>query len=452
MNEHDRIRELGAELVRLLEEQIPVLLGDLGHVVRDLLGRREALIALAQQHGTPLYVLDLPELDAAISRYVGAFDAHLPGSRHFYAVKLNDCEALLRRVVQRGMGLDVSSGRELQIGLRCGAKHFLFSGPGKSEADLELALTADANVTVNLDSFRELQRLDVVSRRLGLEARAGVRVFSERFGAWGKFGIPLGQLQPFWDQAAACRYVRLCGLQFHMSWNRDARPYVAMAEELASALTGQLSAVQRGTIEFVDIGGGFRPYRAEGTFPWKLPAGEVQRALEHAGAGAASFADRYLLTDSVPIDEYACGIADGLNRTLGPLLSCAWYTEPGRIIANQAMHVLVRIVDVKRPGCAIADGGINLVGWERFENDYFPLINLSHPDAEQEIEHTVYGSLCMPQDLWGYYIYGSGVHEGDLVLVPYQGALTFSLRQEFIKPIAPVVEMASHEFAGVDER
>jgi diaminopimelate decarboxylase len=82
-----------------------------------------------------------------------------------------------------------------------------------------------------------------------------------------------------------------------------------------------------------------------------------------------------------------------------------------------------------------------MLGWERFEHDYFPVINLTHPSAENEIRFRLYGPLCMPQDMWGYYIYAHTVEEGDLILVPYQGALTFSLAQSFIKPIPPVVVM-----------
>jgi diaminopimelate decarboxylase len=49
--------------------------------------------------------------------------------------------------------------------------------------------------------------------------------------------------------------------------------------------------------------------------------------------------------------------------------------------------------------------------------------------------------LCTPHDIWGYSYHGSGITVGDILLVPGQGAYTYSLRQNFIKPIADVVIM-----------
>jgi hypothetical protein len=36
-------------------------------------------------------------------------------------------------------------------------------------------------------------------------------------------------------------------------------------------------------------------------------------------------------------------------------------------------------------------------------------------------------------------MFGDGASPGDVLLIPNQGAYTYSLRQSFIKPIAPVV-------------
>ena len=82
----------------------------------------------------------------------------------------------------------------------------------------------------------------------------------------------------------------------------------------------------------------------------------------------------------------------------------------------------------------ITDGGTNAIGWERFETDYFPVINLSRPDV-RERECLVAGSLCTPHDLWGYSYFGEDIQRGDILLIPNQGAYTYSLRQEFIKPL-----------------
>ena len=93
----------------------------------------------------------------------------------------------------------------------------------------------------------------------------------------------------------------------------------------------------------------------------------------------------------------------------------------------------------------ITDAGTNAVGWERFEHAYFPVINLSRPGTKQHACH-VMGSLCTPHDYWGYTYHGDGIEEGDVLLIPAQGAYTYSLRQRFIKPL-PAVSVLSRDAA-----
>jgi diaminopimelate decarboxylase len=49
------------------------------------------------------------------------------------------------------------------------------------------------------------------------------------------------------------------------------------------------------------------------------------------------------------------------------------------------------------------------------------------------------GSLCTPHDIWGWSYFGEDIQPGDILLLPNQGAYTWSLRQEFIKPLAKVI-------------
>ena len=113
--------------------------------------------------------------------------------------------------------------------------------------------------------------------------------------------------------------------------------------------------------------------------------------------------------------------------------------EPGRWISNSAMHILLTVLDKKDHHTVITDGGINLLGWERPLSEYIPLLNLTRPSLK-EMKFNIYGSLCTPLDVWGYSVFGEGIEEGDLLLVPDQGAYTYSLRQSFIKPIARVIQ------------
>jgi diaminopimelate decarboxylase len=114
------------------------------------------------------------------------------------------------------------------------------------------------------------------------------------------------------------------------------------------------------------------------------------------------------------------------------------FMEPGRWISTPAMHVLLKVVDKKEATVVIADGGINLLGWERPLFEFTPVLNLTRPSL-REFPVRVFGNLCTPLDIWGTTVFGEGVENGDILLVPDQGSYTYSLRQSFIKPIARVI-------------
>jgi diaminopimelate decarboxylase len=102
------------------------------------------------------------------------------------------------------------------------------------------------------------------------------------------------------------------------------------------------------------------------------------------------------------------------------------------------MHLLVSVVDKKAPDLVITDAGTNAVGWERFESDYFPVLNLTRPSLKENPCY-ILGSLCTPHDVWGYFYFGAAIEAGDILMIPTQGAYTYSLRQNFIKPLPMVL-------------
>ena len=357
------------------------------------------------------------------------FKAFLTEIRIYYAVKSNNHPAVARTFVEAGLGLDVSSGRELQLALDCGATDIVFSGPGKTMDELTLAVANHERVTVLIDSFGELERLDAVASKAKAFIRAGVRLTTDERALWAKFGIPSAKLPEFWATAAKSRMVLLRGLQFHTSWNLDPGNHVTFIHRLGQTLQ-KLDEAARAGIDFIDIGGGFWPEEGE----WLLrpdgeplnPDAETKGALDHFRKPAST------------IEEFADRIGRAVRREILPLVDCHICAEPGRWLSHDAMHLLLTVVDKKKSSLAITDAGTNAVGWERFETDYFPVINLSRPGLD---EHPcrVLGSLCTPHDVWGYSYHGEDIQPGDILLIPNQGAYTYSLRQDFIKPLPKVV-------------
>lgn len=407
--------------------------------VEGFLDQRERYLAIAREYGSPLYLFDEEALIKRAQQFKDAFRAAMPGSKFFYALKSNDHSFLIKTVLSHGYGADVSSGKELAQAVGQGAKDIIFSGPGKTDEELELACAYPGEVIVLIDSFGELRRLQVIALKKNVCMRAGVRLMVDESGLWRKFGIPLASLSSFLKEASACERIDCCGLQFHSSWNHDAGRQVSFLAQIGQALS-ELDRDMRRKINFVDIGGGYWPDYGEWIQPSATPAGRLRQAIQPVSAVAA---EHYCLP-ALTINDFAAQLAAALKEYVFPHLDCVLHLEPGRWISHDAMHIVLTVIDKKSPDVAVADGGGNIIGWERFESDYFPVINLSRP-ALDEHSCMVFGSLCTPHDIWGYSYFGSGIEPGDVLLIPTQGAYTYSLRQQFIKALPKEVVFNSKD-------
>ena len=382
--------------------------------------RREAFLSLADRHGSPLYVFDESALRRRARTFRRAFERVFPLVSCYFAVKSNNHPLVAGTVLNEGFGLDTSSGVELQAALTAGADDVVLSGPGKTRAELTLAVENADRVTVLIDSVGELRRLADIARERHTPVRAGVRI-APPSGGWLKFGVRLDRLRSFWEEAGQCTFVRLGGLQFHTSWNHGPARQIETIGAIDRELR-QWPRRLRARIEFLDVGGGFWPPQGE----WLLDA---------AGGGPR-------LVPAEPIDVFARQLAARLQESVLDRSTLKLCLEPGRWIANDAMHLIVTVVDKKENDLAIVDAGTNAIGWERFESDYAPLINLSRPALVERRCH-VHGSLCTPHDVWGSAYWGDDLMPGDVLLVPDQGAYTYSLRQQFIKQVPAVVSLDS---------
>ena len=345
----------------------------------------------------------------------------------------------MREVVKGGLGFDVSSGRELKLALKYGANKIVFSGPAKSDLELKLAIAHRDKTIIHLDSFEELKRLDRLINNQ--QVTVGVRISTSHHGAWNKFGIPLNRLANFWREAKRYPNIKLSGLQCHISFNKSVRPYQDMIKEISEYLRHNFKKEELAEISFFDFGGGFSPSLLEAEYPWITYQGRIIQAASEYYNLKPSFKHKYYPVRSITPDKFALGITNACKKYLKPLIKCVYMCEPGRIIAERSMHIALRLLDLKDNKFGIADGATNLIGvWEKYEDYYSPVINLTHPSLKER-KFTLYGNLCTPYDIWGYYCYADKIVQGDVMLIPFQGAYTYALASDFIKPIAPTYKI-----------
>jgi diaminopimelate decarboxylase len=394
---------------------------------------RQRYLDIIALHPPPLYILQTQILEERCRQFQDAFRKVLPEVGFYFAVKSNNYPEVSRIVLEKGFGLDVSSGAELQMALYLEAQDIIFSGPGKTGSELvQAAVNADRTVVL-VDSFHELDRLQEAASSVQRRVRAGVRVSIDPTGLWRKFGIRLEDLPAFQQKASTCDSIDLQGVQFHASWNLDPGRQVGFIEKLGRSLSAMPADFLQ-KLQFVDIGGGYWPSQGE----WLQEAGTPAGMVLKAACAPVNSPMGHFWNAAQSIDSFAAQLAAAIRSHIFPVTDCRICLEPGRWICNDSMQLLLSVVDKKAADLAITDAGTNAVGWERFETDYFPVLNLTRPGM-QENPCTLFGSLCTPHDVWGYSYWGTGLEEGDILLIPMQGAYTYSLRQDFIKPLPQVV-------------
>lgn len=413
---------------------------ELSAFVAHYFDRRESYLRVLSQHPPPLYLQDASVLRARATQLREAFQAVLPSVGCYFAVKSNNHPDISGTMIATGFGLDVSSGVELQMALELGSQDIVFSGPGKTAEELQLAASHADRVVILIDSFGELCRLGDIAAALNTEIRCGVRLNSNPEGLWRKFGIPVPDLQAFWEQAQRRRGVKLIGLQFHSSWNLSPRKQVDFIRTLGKALSQMPPSFQT-QLEFIDIGGGYWPSQGE----WLQPAGTLEGRVREALGRPAGPVESHHRLRAAPIEEFAEKLGAAIHKHIFNIVPCRICLEPGRWICNDAVHLLLSVVDKKAPDLVITDAGTNTVGWERFESDYFPILNLTRPSLNEK-PCLILGSLCTPHDIWGYMYFGDDIQPGDILMIPTQGAYTYSLKQNFIKPLPAVHTLHWNQF------
>lgn len=413
-----------------LERETPLLkTEEIQFLIRPFIKDKETYLNIVKDFGSPLYVFDEQALVHKAEQFHNAFKKQFKQAKCFYALKSNSHSFLIKTLVGLGYGIDVSSGVELKQALQYSPKEMIFSGPAKTDDELELACQHSSKVTILVDSFGELKRLQNIAKAKNVVVRIGIRLMIEENGLWRKFGIPLRRLNEFFTEANQYSHIKLCGLQFHASWNLDTTKQCAIIERLGNTFS-ELDANILKQIEFIDIGGGYWPASGEWIHPCATEEGRIRQCVSPQLTEGMD----HRVLPSTSIEGFAQEISRAFERSIWPLVNCDVYLEPGRWISTDAMHILLQVIDKKADDVVIIDGGTNIVGWERYEMDYCPVVNLSNA-GDEEHECMLFGSLCTPHDVWGYSYFGKGIKEGDVLLIPNQGAYTYSLRQNFIKAL-----------------
>ena len=288
---------------------------------------------IAARYGTPCYVYSRAALEHSYLEFAAAF----AGVPHLicYAMKANPTLAVLNLYARLGSGFDIVSGGELQRVIAAGGDpaKVVFSGVGKTEAEMESALAAGI-LCFNVDSAAELERLAAVAARAGKIAPVSFRVNPDvdprthPYIATGlkesKFGVAFADALDLYRRAVQMRAIVIRGVDMHLgSQIIDLPPFRDAARRLLE-LVKQLDR-EGIALAHIDLGGGLG-IRYQGETP-------------------------------LPLAEYAAMIAAVFRGRRETLLF-----EPGRRLVGEAGVLLTRIEYLK-PGTpmnfAVVDAAMN---------------------------------------------------------------------------------------------
>ncbi|MFE5859930.1 diaminopimelate decarboxylase [Streptomyces virginiae] len=285
---------------------------------------------LADRFGTPAVVVDEDALRRRARRYVSAMAEHWPNSQVVFASKSFPCTAVVRTLVEEGLGVDVAGGGELVTALAAGVDpaRLVVHGNAKTREELAMAVEAGAG-TIVVDNFDDIDRLERVvgDRRQRVLLRVIPEVSADTHEAMltgqrgSKFGLSVPDAVRAAERLRASDRLLWEGLHVHVgSQLLDTEPFRKAVEALAGI--GEL-----GEHAVYDLGGGLGV--------------------------------RYTYDDRPPtVEEYVRTLTDAARGCL-PATS-RLIIEPGRSLVAEAAMTLYRVVTVK-PGprtLVAVDGGM----------------------------------------------------------------------------------------------
>ena len=386
-------------------------------------------VELAEEYGTPAYILDEEVIRKncqtyrkAAAEYFGA-DA-LP----LYASKALCFTEIYRIAAEEGMGIDCVSGGELYTAKRAGfpAERIYYHGNNKTDRDIRDAMDMGVGTFV-VDNRDELLALSEEAERRGktqrilLRITPGIDPHTHRAIMTGnvdsKFGnaIVTGQAMAIVKEAIALKSIDLAGLHCHIgSQIFDIDPF----SDAASIMIRFIAAIKEECgyeIRELNLGGGLG-----------VRYTEYDRTIDYAAAirDIAAVVTGYAKEHGIPMPRVIL--------------------EPGRSLVAAAGITLYTVGSVKEiPGFKnyiSVDGGMpDNPRYALYQSTYTALI-ANRANEARDYRATLAGRCCESGDLLGEDMEIQHAKRGDILAVLVTGAYNYSMASNYNRlPRPPVI-------------
>ncbi len=359
-------------------------------------------IELAEEFGTPAYVVVEDDLRARARSFIDAVAARHADFDVLFASKAFPCTAVYRTLADEGLACDVASGGELALALTAGfdPRRTYFHGNAKSLTELGEALRAGVGHVV-IDSLDELARLAAVAAELRQRQEVLIRITPDVAGdthskistgqADSKFGFGIAQAPEAIESLVASQWLELVGLHFHIgSQLYDLEPFRAAVRAIAPL----------GDFPVYNLGGGL---------------------------GAAYTVDQRPPSPK----QYVDAIVDALHAEIGA--DKRLLLEPGRALVANSTVTLYTVQTVKRnvSTWVAVDGGMSDNLRPMLYDARYEALIADRPYAEGGELCQLAGKHCESGDVLVTDVELSDPRAGDVIVTPATGAYGYSLANNY---------------------
>jgi diaminopimelate decarboxylase len=373
-----------------------------------------ALGDLAARHGTPLLVYDEATLRSRARAYREGLAAYPGRSRLAFACKAQTTVAVLRVLVDEGLGMDVASEGELAFALAAGTpgERLIVHGNNKSDADIAAALAAEAGLVV-ADHDGELDQIERLAAAAGRIQPVLVRVNpaidadTHRKIATGhaasKFGLAPAEAAAALRRAAGLEHLRPMGVHVHLGSQIGS---VDTYLEAAAWLAAFVDREGLGDLPLLDLGGGLAIAYADGD-----AAPDIRQAV---AATAAAVAEQ-LRARRLPLPELVL--------------------EPGRSIAGPAGVTLYTVGAIKRTAAGVTyaavDGGMADNPRPAMYGARYQAFAVDRAGREAAHTYAIAGKHCESGDVLIDAAELPRLHPGDVIALAATGAYTATMASTY---------------------
>lgn len=390
-------------------------------------------VTLAEEYGTPLYVMDEQYIRSMCKAFTGPMNAYAPEGMVCYASKAFSTMAMCKIISQEGMGLDVVSGGELYTALKAGFPMERVTLHGNCKTPGEIRMAIDLGVgRIVIDNRNEIPLLQSIAASLDKTVNVSLRlnpgIEAHTYDAVKtavtdcKFGVGIddGEAMSMVRHIMGCKNLILTGVHVHIgSQVFDMEPYMEAIDKLMDFMILASAAIGHELNELI-IGGGFGVRYTEADPPTVNPreavrviAGELNRQAREKGMKVP----RLIL-------------------------------EPGRIIVAEAGVMLYTVTSVKEiPGVRTyvgIDGGMMDNPRVALYGAQYEALLANRADEKAAGKYTIAGRACESGDILGLDFKLPAPEVGDILAMPTAGAYQYAMASNYNRVPVPAVVIARY--------